>query len=116
MWLDGRHSGHAVGEHPTLWHLACRGVTVECCAAGNAQLVARLALQLGDAGMVAEAEVLLQQLYAAVQAVKVRLGLPLWLGHCSAPSLKDFCLISCSSDLIAVSKPLQPAALTWCRF
>ena len=46
-----------------------------CCVAGHLQVVAGLAGQLKDAGMLAEAEVLLQQLYAAVQDVRVRLGL-----------------------------------------
>ena len=79
-----------------------------CCAAGHAQLVARLAGQLGDAGMVTEAEVLLQQLFAAVQAVKVRPGLLLCLWHSSAPNLADFCLICCTS-----TKWQQVPALTY---
>ena len=71
--------------------------------------MAWLVRQMKDAGMVAEAEVLLQQLYTAVQAVKVRPGLLLCLCHCSSP---DLCLTSCSSILLALSKSLQPAAPT----
>ena len=67
--------------------------------------------------MVAEAEVLLQQLYAAIQAVKVRPGLLRCWWHCSAPDLEDFCLISCSStSLMALIRSLQPAAPMWHSF
>ena len=106
MWLDGYQnccSSHAVseailnmGKHPNPCALLSGVSLWNYCAAEYAQHVAWLAKRMRDAGMVAEAEVLLQQLYAAVQAVKVRLGLLLCLWHCSAPSLADFCLICCS--------------------
>lgn len=53
--------------------------------------MARLAGQLRDAAMVAEAEALLRQPYAAVETVKVRPGLLQCLWHCNALKLGDSC-------------------------
>ena len=71
-----------VGEHPNPCTLLTGVSLWTFCAAEYAKHVAWLVRQMEDAGMVAEAEVLLQQLYAAVQAVKVRSGLLLCLWHC----------------------------------
>ena len=89
MKLDGCHKchlGHAVSEaipdvggHPNLATLLTGVSLWTFCAAEYARHVAWLVGQMKDAGMVAEAEVLLQQLYAAVQAVKVRAGLLCYL-------------------------------------